>query len=71
MGTALDSRRYGPVPVSALVGRAWFRYGPLRRVGLIAAGPGDLLDRGRGASMPVPEAAQDDETVAPGGAPET
>jgi len=27
-GLAVDSRRYGPVPVEALVGRAWFRYGP-------------------------------------------
>jgi signal peptidase I len=33
-GPAIDSRRYGPVPVASLVGRAWFRYGPsLRRVG--------------------------------------
>jgi signal peptidase I len=33
-GAAIDSRRYGPVPVDRLVGRAWFRYGPLgRRIG--------------------------------------
>ena len=32
-GRPVDSRRYGPVPVGALVGRAWFRYAPLRRVG--------------------------------------
>ena len=32
-GAAVDSRRYGPVPVDALVGRAWLRYGPLRRIG--------------------------------------
>ena len=33
-GPAVDSRRYGPVPVDALVARAWFRYGPsVRRVG--------------------------------------
>ncbi|HEX7490589.1 MAG TPA: S26 family signal peptidase [Candidatus Limnocylindrales bacterium] len=25
---SLDSRRYGPVPLDALLGRAWFRYGP-------------------------------------------
>jgi signal peptidase I len=25
---SLDSRGYGPVPLDALVGRAWFRYGP-------------------------------------------
>ena len=30
---SLDSRRYGPVTLDALVGRAWFRYGPLGRVG--------------------------------------
>ena len=33
----VDSRRYGPVPVEHLVGRAWFRYGPLSRLGRIAA----------------------------------
>lgn len=35
-GEPIDSRRYGPVPVEHLVGRAWFRYAPLRRVGRIA-----------------------------------
>jgi signal peptidase I len=29
----LDSERFGPVPVALLVGRVWFRYGPLRRIG--------------------------------------
>ena len=48
-GGVSDSRRYGPVPVEALVGRAWFRYGPLRRVGRIAPGPVGLLARGRPA----------------------
>jgi len=32
---SVDSRRYGPVPLEALVGRAWFRYGPSHRVGTI------------------------------------
>jgi len=32
-GPAVDSRRYGPVPVHALVGRAWFRYWPGRSIG--------------------------------------
>jgi signal peptidase I len=36
-GAPIDSRRYGPVPVELLVGRAWFRYGPLRRIGRLAA----------------------------------
>jgi signal peptidase I len=41
-GPPIDSRRYGPVPGELLVGRAWFRYAPLRRIGRIArtAGPG-------------------------------
>jgi signal peptidase I len=30
---SLDSRRYGPVPLAALVGRVWFRYGPITRIG--------------------------------------
>ena len=39
-GESIDSRRYGPVPVELLVGRAWFRYAPLRRLGRLA-GAGD------------------------------
>ncbi len=34
-GEPIDSRRYGPVPVELLVGRAWFRYAPLTRIGRI------------------------------------
>lgn len=34
-GPPIDSRTYGPVPVELLVGRAWFRYAPLRRLGRI------------------------------------
>lgn len=34
-GQPIDSRRYGPVPVEALVGRVWFRYAPLRRIGRV------------------------------------
>ena len=33
LGEPIDSRAYGPVPVALLVGRVWFRYGPLRRIG--------------------------------------
>jgi signal peptidase I len=36
-GQPIDSRRYGPVPVDALVGRVWFRYGPLERIGRLAS----------------------------------
>ena len=43
-GDAVDSRRYGPVPVELLVGRAWFRYAPLRRLGRIP-GPTDREGR--------------------------
>ena len=56
-GAANDSRRYGPVPVDALVGRAWFRYGPdPERIGRPAPAPADLLARGRGGTIPVPAA---------------
>ena len=34
-GDPIDSRRYGPVQLDLLVGRAWFRYAPLRRFGRI------------------------------------
>jgi signal peptidase I len=37
-GQPIDSRRYGPVPADLLVGRAWFRYAPLRRIGRIRPG---------------------------------
>jgi signal peptidase I len=36
LGQPVDSRRYGPVPVELLVGRAWFRYAPIARIGRIA-----------------------------------
>jgi signal peptidase I len=39
-GEPVDSRRYGPVPLELLVGRAWFRYAPLRRIGRIPRGRG-------------------------------
>ncbi len=32
---SIDSRRYGPLGVERLVARAWFRYWPLGRFGLI------------------------------------
>ena len=35
---SIDSRRYGPVALERLVGRAWFRYAPLRRVGPLGRG---------------------------------
>ena len=41
-GEPVDSRRYGPVPVDLLVGRAWFRYAPLRRIGWISRRPRPL-----------------------------
>jgi signal peptidase I len=64
-GAPADSRRYGPVPVDALVARAWFRYGPLRRIGPIAPAPPDLLARGRSGAIPVPAMAPPDGS-APG-----
>ena len=30
-----DSRTFGPLPASAVTGRAWARYWPLRRAGLL------------------------------------
>ncbi len=44
-GEPIDSRRYGPVTLDLLVGRAWFRYAPLRRIGTI--GGGSRSDRPR------------------------
>ena len=43
-GDPIDSRVYGPIPVELLIGRVWFRYAPLRRLGRIErqrSGPAD------------------------------
>ena len=48
-GDPIDSRGYGPVPLELLVGRAWFRYAPLRRIGRIA-GPASLPEGGERSS---------------------
>ena len=53
-GAAVDSRRYGPVPVEALVGRAWLRYWPAGRAGRLSAAPPDLLRRALGGVIPAP-----------------
>lgn len=37
-GPPRDSRTYGPVPVADYVARAWFRYGPVGRIGRIGRG---------------------------------
>lgn len=37
-GRPVDSRRFGPVPLDLLVGRAWFRYAPRDRIGRIPPG---------------------------------
>ncbi len=34
---SIDSRRYGPVEFDRLAARAWFRYGPWRRIGRLAS----------------------------------
>ncbi len=47
-GRAVDSRAYGPVPVEALLGRAWFRYWPVRRVGRLPKPPVRAFRRGPG-----------------------
>ncbi|MBI3746978.1 MAG: hypothetical protein HY264_10755 [Chloroflexi bacterium] len=41
-GPPIDSNRFGPVPVSQLVGRAWFRYGPPGRIGRLPGRIGRL-----------------------------
>lgn len=38
-GAPIDSNQFGPVPVELLVGRVWFRYAPLRRLGRIRPRP--------------------------------
>lgn len=48
LGRAVDSREYGPVPVDALVGRAWFRYWPVRRIGRLPKAPVAPFRRGPG-----------------------
>ena len=38
-GAPIDSNRFGPVPVELLVGRVWFRYAPLKRLGRVRRRP--------------------------------
>ena len=47
-GRAVDSRAYGPVTVDALVGRAWLRYWPVRRLGRLVKAPAPSFGRGPG-----------------------
>ena len=47
-GRAIDSRSYGPVPVEALVGRAWFRYWPPGRIGRLPKAGRRAFRRGPG-----------------------
>ena len=49
-GEPVDSRIYGPVPLELLVGRAWLRYAPLRRIGRIPR-----VDRGADPRGPRPD----------------
>jgi signal peptidase I len=36
-GPPIDSNRFGPVPLPQLVGRVWFRYWPMARIGRLPA----------------------------------
>jgi signal peptidase I len=54
LGEPVDSRRYGPVPVELLVGRAWFRYAPLSRLGLIPRRRSDPAEYPPGGSSATP-----------------
>jgi signal peptidase I len=56
-GAAIDSSRFGPVPVELLVGRVWFRYAPLRRIGPI---------RRRPVPLPRPTPGSPPSSSAPG-----
>jgi signal peptidase I len=55
-GPAVDSRRYGPVPVAALVGRAWFRYWPRWSIGRLPTrpAPGDVAADSAGRTQTEP-----------------
>jgi signal peptidase I len=55
-GRAVDSRAYGPVPVDALAGRAWFRYWPPRRVGRLAKPAAPPFRRAPGPAPAADEA---------------
>jgi signal peptidase I len=47
-GLPIDSRCYGPVPIDALLGRAWLRYWPVRRAGRLKTGWRRAADRDPG-----------------------
>ena len=52
-GEPVDSRRYGPVPVELLLGRAWFRYGPWRRIGRVGGRVGGRETAAAAAAVAV------------------
>ncbi len=54
-GAPIDSRRYGPVTVDALVARAWLRYWPLRSAGPL---PRDRADARRPDGQPAADRAE-------------
>jgi len=56
-GSPIDSRRYGPVAVNALIGRAWLRYWPLRRIGRLARSPRRVTRPGTDTATSAPETA--------------
>ncbi len=58
-GPAVDSRRYGPVSVSALVGRAWLRYWPWRDAGRLPPDPRPDGRRSAGEAPPIAGAEPD------------
>jgi hypothetical protein len=60
-GGPVDSRTYGPVPVELLVGRAWFRYAPLRRIGRISAATTEPTT----ATQPPPTASEPPPATTP------
>jgi signal peptidase I len=49
-GVSRDSRRYGPVPFERFVGRAWYRYAPMGRIGPIPR----IRTNGRPTPRPSP-----------------
>ncbi|MGA3056617.1 MAG: signal peptidase I [Candidatus Limnocylindrales bacterium] len=49
-----DSREFGPIDESAVIGRAWIRYWPISQFGLLPQGSQTAAPSGSPASTPTP-----------------
>jgi signal peptidase I len=60
-----DSRTFGPVPVSSVIGRAWLRYWPVSKLAILATPKYDGLTVAPASGPAVPGSAAPDGDIGP------